>query len=232
MNARDKLVEGIALEAIGDHLKQNGFMRSRRGPELQLPPGALDWRRKFDHGIQVVLVTGSWRTGEANGEIGVYLGVYFPALARRLGYDAPRDIPPYELCHLHTRVNPLTSNAWPVRLVGGAEPDPDAGKFFGAIFSWLERRGDARGPAMNEKTRVKLRKEFERYGLPWLERMTDPRQARQKMVETGDLRGAVAISVELGDLTEAREIFRRYLERKPHAQPELLEWGRQNGVEP
>jgi hypothetical protein len=214
-----KLIDQIAGEALADPLRAAGYRKTGR-----------TWRRRTDGCIQVVNVQGSRHSGGADGRFYLNLGVYFPALAVRLALFEPTDAPNESDCHLRLRVTPAGKSYWAVHLVGGAPAEPDAEKVLGAVFSWLDRRADRRGPQKNDRVRSDLREALEQRALPWLDRMQDLRTSRQALVDCGDLQVAAAASLVLGDRDDARRLLERLLAKRPASREHLREWGRANGV--
>ena len=220
MSDISKLIDGIAVDALGDPLKSAGYRKSGR-----------TWRRRTNDSIQVINVQGSRHSGGASGRFFVNAGVYFPALATRLAIFQPTDTPDESHCHLRTRVTPPRKNGWEVHLVGGVKPEPDAGRVLGAVFSWLNRRADRRAPQTNDKVpESELREALEQRALPWLNQMADLRAARQALIDEGDLHTAAAASLELAEQREARRLFEDLLAKRTGASDDLRAWGRANGL--
>ena len=70
MSELGKVIDHIAVEALGDPLKAAGFRRSGR-----------TWRRQMGDAVQVVHVQASRYNAGRDGEFVLKAGVYFPALA-------------------------------------------------------------------------------------------------------------------------------------------------------
>jgi hypothetical protein len=217
-----KIIDRVATDALAAPLKAAGYRRAGR-----------TWRRHLDHAVQVVHVQASRSNIGADGRFTLNAGVYFPALAARLALFPPIAEPAEYDCHVRTRPLPPGRNWWHVRAAGVAAPEPDAGRVFGAIFSWLDRRADSRAPEANERATQTLHEALERHALPWLSRVADLRGGRDELVRQGHLWWAAAASLELEEHAEAIRLFAQALENavQPHLD-ELRRWGHKNGLTP
>jgi hypothetical protein len=220
MSEIGKVIDRVAVDALAAPLKAAGYRRTGR-----------TWRRRLEDAVQVVHVQASRSNVGADGRFTLTAGVYFPALAARLALFPPLDDPAEHDCHVRTRPLPQGRHWWEVRAAGVAAPDPEAGRLFGTIFSWLDRRADRRAPQTNERTTQELREALERHALPWLSRVADLRGARDELARQGLLWWAAAASLELGEHDEAAQLFARALEKAvPLQADELRLWGRANGL--
>lgn len=215
-----RLIDRVASDALAAPLKLVGYRRVGR-----------TWRRRQGDAIQVVNVQASRSNTGADGRFLLNAGVYFPALAARLGLFPPTDAPAEADCHLRTRPMPPGRSWWKVRAAGAARPDLDAGRFLGALFTWLDRRADQRAARTNARATEELRQSLEHRALPWLSRMIHLSSARDEFVRRGDLWYAAAASLELGE----RRAAAHYLaEASRAAAPvkadELQRWGQVNGL--
>ena len=146
MSELGKVIDHIAVEALGDPLKAAGFRRSGR-----------TWRRQMGDAVQVVHVQASRYNAGRDGEFVLNAGVYFPALAARLGLFLPTDTLGEGDCQVRTRPMPPGRNWWKVRAASGAQPEPDGGRVLGALFSWLDRRADRQAGETNARATQDLR---------------------------------------------------------------------------
>jgi Domain of unknown function (DUF4304) len=214
------VIAQIAEEALAAPLKRAGFTKSGR-----------TWRRWVGEAAQVIHVQASRSNAGANGRFVLAAGVYFPALADRLGLFPPNDAPTEPDCHVRARPMPPGRRWWKVRAAGVARRDPDA-KMLGALFSWLDRRADRRAEQTNALASRELREAMERYAMPWLDRTGTLAGARDELVRTGPLWWAAAASLELGDYEAARRLFQQDLARAtPDRADKLRRWGRANRLE-
>jgi hypothetical protein len=218
-----RLIKAIALEALGDPLQKAGFDRTN-----------LTWRRRADPGaVQVINVQMGRGRNRADGQLTLNAGVYFPALARRIGDFPAVEDPEEHDCQVRTRPVPLGRQWWDVRLAGVSKVDPDAGALLGRLFSWLDRRADSRADERNERVKQELRESFDRCALPWLERVSSLAGARDELERRGPLKWAVAASLELGERDMAVTLFRRALEKaSPEHAEHLREWGQTHALVP
>jgi hypothetical protein len=216
-----RVIDGVAADALADPLKAVGYRKDGR-----------TWRRNLGDAVQVVQVQASRYNVGANGQFLLNAGVYFPALAARLGLFPPTDAPGEADCHLRTRPMPPGRSWWKVRVAGVATPDPEAGRVLGAVFSWLDRRADRRASRTNARATQELREALERYALPWLARLSDLPSARDELANHGSFWWAAAASLELGENAAAARLFAQALAAAPAKADGLQRWGRVNGLEP
>ena len=216
-----KVIDRVATEALAASLAAAGFKRAGR-----------TWRRRVENAVQVVHVQASRHNAGADGQFVLTAGVYFRALAARLGLFPPTDSPGEPDCQVRTRPMPPGRAWWKVRAAGVAKPEPDAGRVFGALFSWLDRRADRRAEETNARATRELRQALELYALPWLERTSDLASARDDFIRRGPLWWAVAASLELEDHAAAERLYAEALAAAvPDHADELRGWGRANGLE-
>ena len=218
-----KLINRIVDEAIAAPLATAGFRRSGR-----------TWRRQVDDGVtQVVNVGWSSRDGRAEGWFGLNAGVYFRALAESIALYPITNSPKEHDCHVRRRFGPPGGNGWTVRLPGAAKPDPDVGKLLGGLFSWLDRRADSKAPEQHARATRELRETLDRDALPWLERVSALRAARDVWAKGPDMFWGAHASLLLGEREEAARILNRVLEGAK-GNPEFSEmvrtWGRKQGL--
>jgi hypothetical protein len=216
-----RVIDRVAADALAAPLKAAGYRRDGR-----------TWRRRLGDHVQVVQVQASRYNVGADGRFLLNAGVYFPALAARLGLFPPTDAPGEADCHVRTRPMPPGRDWWKVRAAGVATPDQEAGRVLGAVFSWLDRWADRRASETNARATQELRQALERYALPWLERLTDLASARDELVRRGPPWWAAAASLELGEHAAAARLFAKALAAAPAKADNLRYWGRANGLEP
>ena len=221
MSEIGRVIDRVAADALAAPLKAAGYRRDGR-----------TWRRRLGDHFQVVQVQASRHNVGADGQFLLDAGVYFPALAARLGLFPPTDAPGEADCHVRTRPMPPGRSWWKVRAAGVATPDEEAGPVLGAVFSWLDRRADRRASETNARATQELRQALERYALPWLERLTDLASVRDELVRRGPLWWAAAASLELGEHAAAARLFANALAAAPAKADNLRRWGRANGLEP
>lgn len=214
------VIDQITGEALGAPLKA-----------LEFRKGSRTWRRRVDSAVQVVQVQASRTNRGPDGRFWLNAGVYFPTLSVRIGDFAPTDLPAESDCQVRTRPMPPGKSWWEVRAAGVRVPGEDeAGSFLGSLFSWFDRRADQREPARKALVAAKLRESLELYAIPWLQRMTDLRVARDELSRTGPAKWAAAASLELGEPEEAVRLLRRALAEKSGGAEELIQWGQTNGI--
>jgi len=216
-----RVIDRIAADALAAPLGAAGYRRAGR-----------TWRRRLSDAVQVVHIQSSRSNMGANGRFTLNAGVYFPALAARLGLFPPTDAPGEADCHLRRRPMPPGQHWWRVRAPGVAMPDPEAGRLLGAVFSWLDRRADQRAARTNARATEELHEALERYALPWLERVADLSSARDELARRGPLWWGAAASLELGEHAAAASLFARALAAAPAKAEVLGRWGRANGLQP
>jgi Domain of unknown function (DUF4304) len=216
-----RVIDRIAADALTDPLKAAGYQKVGR-----------TWRRRVTDAVQVVNVQASRHNLGADGRFTLNAGVYFPALAARLGVVPPTAAPEESDCHVHTRPMPPGRNWWKVRAPGATKPDEEGGRVLGAVFSWLDRWADRRASGTNDRATHELRQALERYALPWLDRVADLKGAREELIRHGPLWWAAAASLELDDHGAAARIFAQAVAAAaPGKADELRRWGRANGLE-
>jgi hypothetical protein len=220
MSEIGEVIDRVAADALTAPLEAAGYRRHGR-----------TWRRRLGDAVQVVHVQASRSNAGADGRFTLSAGVYFPALAVRLGLFPPTDAPGEADCHVRTRPMPPGRNWWKVRAAGVAAPDEDAGSILGAVFAWLDRRADRRESLTNARATQELGQALERYALPWLARVGDLPVARDELVKRGPLWWAAAASLELGEHATAARLFARALAAAPAKADNLRRWGRANGLE-
>jgi hypothetical protein len=221
MSEIGQLIHQIAVEALAEPLEAAGFKRSGR-----------TWRRRKGDAVQVITVQGSRANAGADGRFLLNAGVYFPALADRLGLFPLTDLPSEADCHLRTRPMPPGRRWWKVRLAGLAQPDPEAGRLLGALLAWLDRRADQRADQTNARAARALRQALERYAFPWLGRTGTLAGARDELAKRGQLWWAAAASLELDDHAAAKRLYARAVaSAAPARAEELRRWGRANRLE-
>jgi hypothetical protein len=217
-----KLINRIVDAAIAAPLAAAGFKRAGR-----------TWRRFLGEGVvQVVNVQWSPRTGGVEGWFTLSAGVYFPELARTLATFPVTASPKESDCHVRYRPLLPGRSGWTVRVPGAAKPDPDLGTGrVAAFFNWLDRRADRKAPGQHEKATRELRESLEQHGLPWLERVSTIRGARDEFMRRGPAFWAAHASLVLGERDEARQVLERELARaKPEYAETLREWGQKHGL--
>ncbi|HEY3117430.1 MAG TPA: DUF4304 domain-containing protein [Chloroflexota bacterium] len=222
MSEISRVIDRVAGDALAAPLKAAGYRRDGR-----------TWRRHVGDNVQVVNAQASRYNVGANGRFTLNAGVYFPALAARLGLFPPTDAPGEGDCHVRTRPRPpgWRRDWWKVRAAGVATPDQEAGRVLGAVFSWLDRMADRRASRTNARATQDVRQALERYALPWLERLIDLRSARDELARSGPLWWAAAASLELGEHATAAALFAKALATTPARADNLRSWGRANGLE-
>ncbi len=220
MSEIGRVIDRVAADALATPLKAAGYRRDGR-----------TWRRRVGNSVQVVQVQASQSNVGADGWFLLNAGVYFPALATRLGLFPPTDAPLEMDCHVRTRPMPPGRNWWKVRAAGVARPDQEAGRILGAVFSWLDRRADRRASRTNARATQGLGQALERYALPWLERLIDLPSARDELARRGPLWWAAAASLELGEHATAARLFAQAVAAAPAKADNIRRWGRQNGLE-
>lgn len=220
MSEIGKLIDQIGQRALSRPLKAAGFTKSGR-----------TWRRKVDSAVAVLQIQASRRNEGAYGRFWLNAGVYFPALAERIGDFAPTTLPSESDCHVRTRPLPQGRRWWEVRAAGVAVTgEEDAGPVLKTVFSWLDRRADRRAPTRNDQVERELAEVLEQMALPWLERLANLRTARDELERVGPLKWAAAASIELGDVNDAVRLLERAISQQAEYAEELAEWGRRNGI--
>lgn len=220
MSEIGKLIDQIAQRALNRPLKSAGFAKSGR-----------IWRRNAEPAIMVLQIQASRRNQGPYGRFWLNAGVYFPALAERIGDFAPTTLPSDVDCHVRTRPLPEGRRWWEVRAVGvGVAGEDDAGPLLKTVFAWLDRRADRKAPARNERVERELAEVLEQKALHWLERMSDLRNARDELERSGPLKWAAAASVELGNVDGAGRLLERAISQQADNAEELVQWGRKNGI--
>ena len=215
-----RLIDRVAADALAAPLKAAGYRRDGR-----------TWRCRVGDSVQVLQVQASQSNVGADGRFLLNAGVYFPALAARLGLFPPTNAPLEMDCHVRIRPMPPGRSWWKVRAARVATSDQEAGRVLGAVFSWLDRWADRRAPRTNARATQELRQALERYALPWLERLTDLPRVRDELERQGPLWWAAAASLELGEPAAAARLFARALATAPAKAEHLRRWGRANGLE-
>ena len=216
-----RVIDRVAADALADPLSAAGFRRDGR-----------TWRRRLGDAVQVVQVQASRCNVGADGQFTLNAGVYFPALAARLGLFPSSDSPEEADCHVRTRPMPPGRSWWKVRAAGVATPDEKAGPVIGPVFSWLDRWADRRASLGNARATRELGQALGRYALPWLERVASLPAARDEFVRHGPLWWAAAAGLELGEDAAAAQLFARALAAAAPAKADALRrWGRANGLE-
>jgi hypothetical protein len=223
MSEIGRVIDRVAADALAAPLKAAGYRKDGR-----------TWRRRVGDTVQVVHAQASQSNVGADGRFTLTAGVYFPALAARLGLFPPTDAPREMDCHVRTRPLPPGRDWWKVRAAGVATPDQEAGRVLGAVFSWLDRRADRRAFRTNARATQELSQALERYALPWLEHLVDLPSAREELARRGPLWWAAAASLELGEHAAAARLFAQAVAAAapPARADDLRRWGRQNGLEP
>ena len=220
MSEIGRVIDRVAADALAAPLKAVGYRRDGR-----------TWRRRRGDSVQVVQVQASQSNVGADGQFLLNAGVYFPALAARIGLFPPTDAPREMDCQVRTRPMPPGRDWWKVRAAGVARPDQEAGRVLGAVFSWLDRWADRRASQTNARATQELRQALEGYALPWLERLIDLPSARDELASRGRLWWAAAASLELGEGAAAARLFAKALAAAPANADHPRRWGRANGLE-
>ena len=217
-----KLINRIVDDAITAPLAAAGFKRTGR-----------TWRRYLDDGVvQVVNIQWSPRNAGVEGWFTLNAGVYFPELAKSLALFPLTKTPKEYDCHLRERPT-IPGGGWRVRVPGQAQPDPDLGDgWWAAFFSWLDRRADRKAPAQHEQATRELRESLDRHTLPWLERVSTLRGARDHLVRRGPMFWAAHASLLLGERDEAKRLVEKDLAgaKVPEYAEKVREWGKANGL--
>ena len=220
MSEIGRVIDRVAADALAAPLKAAGYRKDGR-----------TWRRRVGDSVQVVQVQASQSTVGADGRFLLNAGVYFPALAARIGLFSPTDAPLEMDCHVRTRPMPPGRDWWKVRAAGVARPDQEAGRILGAVFAWLDRRADRRAARTNARATQDLTQALERYALPWLDRLVHLPSARDELARRGPLWWAAAASLELGEPAAAARLFAQAVAAAPAKAENLRRWGRRNGLE-
>jgi hypothetical protein len=212
-----KLINRIVDDAIAAPLAAAGYKKTGR-----------TWRRYLDDGVvQVVHIPWSPRSGGVEGSFSISAGVYFPALAESLALFPPTKAPKEHNCHVRDNSQVGGRRGWEVRVPSLTRPDPDLGDgWFAAFFSWLDRRADRKAPAQHERATRELRESLERHTLPWLERVSTLRGARDHLVRRGPLFWAAHASLLLGERDEAKRLLEQELAKTkvPEYAEQVREW--------
>ncbi len=216
-----RVIDRVAADALTGPLSAAGYRQDGR-----------TWRRRLGDAVQVVHLQASRYNAGVDGQFTLNAGVYFPALAARLGLFPPTDSPGEADCHVRTRPMPPRRSWWKVRAASVATPDEKAGPVLGPVFSWLDRWADRRASLRNTRATRELGQAVVRYALPWLERVASLPGARDELVRHGPLWWAAAASLELGEGAAAAQLFARALAAAAPAKADALRrWGRANGLE-
>jgi hypothetical protein len=190
MSEIGRVIDRVAADALTNPLKAAGYQKAGR-----------TWRRRVTDAVQVVNVQASRHNFGADGRFTLNAGVYFPALAARLGLFPPTDAPEESDCHVHTRPMPLGKNWWKVRAPGAAKTDEEGGRVLGAVLSWLDRVVDLE----------RARDELIRHGPLWW--------AAAASLELDDHAAAARLFAQAVASAAAGKA------------DELQRWGRANGLE-
>ena len=222
------LIDRIADNALGALLAAAGYVKDDE----------RTWRRYgADGAIQVVFIGGPRRNEGKEAGFGLNVGSYFPALATQDGYFPVTDKPNEPDCH----VRKFGSPSWTVRLPDEepSKPQRESPALLGNLLAWLgpRRELNRRQRTLEQHAKVtrQLREELEQRALPWLERMSTLRGARDAEVQQGRFLDAARMSLALGDRDGAarfvgQALDRALAERRPHDREKILGWAGEHGL--
>ena len=167
---------------------------------------ARTWRRV--HGasaaIQIVNLQGSMLGTREHGRCALNVAVYFPVLADVLGIGRETERPSESDGHLRRRAAVL-------------EPS--------GLDTWFEF--DSADHRSIERAGLAVVRLYSEFGAPWLDRISDLRQARNEFARTGQPWYAAAASVACDDQEGARQFLTQALATCPSwTAPHLRQWGR------
>jgi Domain of unknown function (DUF4304) len=167
------------------------------------------WRVEEKH-TYVLNVQASIRNTPVEAQFTINLAVYLPDVAALTGNICTGAFPEYRLCSAETRLGGLLPTRVPWWVVyGGSENE---------IQAVSQEVCDA----------------WEGYGQPWLDRMSDLRNARAHTIQELRWQDATAISLVLGERDEARTHLAKLIAPGPH-QPftdRMVAWARSVGLDP
>jgi Domain of unknown function (DUF4304) len=199
MSATGQGLDRVARVALAPALKTQGFRK-----------GGRTWRRTIPEAgvIQVVNVQGSsWNSG-TEGRCALNTGLYFRALAQRIGIGALTDAPTEPDCQLRVR---------PAML----RPD--------RLDTWFTFYTD--DPSSERAAGEALFDLYEAFGAPWLTTFSNLSLARDELARIGPRWWAAAASLELGDVPSARQLLDVAMSKAPKEHVKfLVRWGRENAL--
>jgi hypothetical protein len=165
------------ISKIIDTIIRNGLAQELRAAGYRKT--GRTWRRGTGVGIRVTNLQASWTNVGDSGTFTINLGCWFPDAARIHGGFRVTERPTESDCIVSQRIGRLFPDGldhwWKV------DPDTDS-----------------------ELLGHQVARAWKTYGMPWLEAHSDPRAARQFMVDRGFLWWGAIFSLMLNEPAEAR----------------------------
>lgn len=166
-------------------------------------------RAATDH-VWIVNVQSSIRNEAARASFTLNLGVYYPEVASLVGRQSEAPLPKTSECAVEARIGQLMSEH---------------------LDTWwdVSKRGDV------SLVGAEVKDALTRFGLPWLTRMSDLRQARDFAGAHHYYQEAAAMSLLLGERDDARRWIRSILDRPETPAPDyarrMVAWAKRVGLD-
>ena len=171
---------------------------------------ARNWHRDLSRVVQVVNLQGSSWNAQDSARFTLNLGVFFPAVAELQSGEPPRSRRvPADACTVCERIGFLT-------------PAYDD--------QWWTLTGGADVPAIG----AEVCEELESFGLPWLDRCANEREAiaylrASNYAATSSIAG-FALALSIGDKDLAADLYREWVEARRLPVEHVDSWAKAHGL--